>query len=424
MSANTHTTETTTERKPPTIADIVREKTGDGALIIDFFTDVMTGRIDGAELCHRIDAAKQLVKYGSKDAAEFIAKYKGVPCGHSINGRPDPADPCPAEERSLVAVTLNAPPTLTRDFLTVLSGIDEFLMARLIRAQTVDGVTIIEFLDDVMQDRTDGFKTHHRIAAAKELIVHIVRDEQGSHTPSPLTGEGWGEGDSPVVGADPRVRPLPGSQTPSPSTGEGWGEGDSPVVPAKAGTQGRGGARNTPANPARTEPSSTVVPANTIVVPAKAGTQGGGARNTPANPARTEPVLSTAEGSAHPEPSSSVVPAHTTVVPAKAGTHPRDPEPGSQLETKNSKLRTLPARRPRTRRTRTQRRRDGNARAAIRRKALASERIEEEKDEKPAPAELTIAERRIREKLKAHWHEPDPWTGPIDSTHPGRSPPW
>ena len=451
------TTEST-ERKPPTIADIVREKTGDGALIIDFFTDVMTGRIEGAELCHRIDAAKQLVKYGSKDAAEFLAKYKGVPCGHSINGRPDPADPCTAEERSLVAVTLNAPPTLTRDFLTVLSGIDEFLMARLIRAQTADGVTVIEFLDDVMQDRTDGFKTHHRIAAAKELIVHIVRDEQPSHTPSPsttpspltgegrgegdstavgadprvrplpgsptpspsttpspltgegwgegdspvvgadprvrplpgshtpspsttpspLTGEGWGEGDSPVVGADPRVRPLPGSHTPSPSTGEGWGEGDSSVVPAKAGTQG-GGGRSTAANPAHPEPSSTVVPANTIVVPAKAGTQGGGGRSTAANPA-------------HPEPAE-----------------------GRQDDK---------ARRPRTRRTRTQRRRDGNARAATRRKALGSERIEEEKDEKPAPVELTPAERRINQKLEQHWHEPDPYGAPIDSTTPGRSPPW
>ena len=282
---STHTTETTTqERKPPTIADIVREKTGDGRLIIDFFTDVMTGRIEGAELCHRIDAAKQLVKYGSKDAAEFLAKYKGVPCGHSINGRPNPADPCTAGERSLVAVTLNAPPTLTRDFLTVLSGIDEFLMARLIRAQTADGVTVIEFLDDVMQDRTDGFKTHHRIAAAKELIVHIVRDEQPSQTPSPSTRETDKRGDSTAVGADPRVRPLPGSKTPSPSTGEGWGEGDS------------------------------------IVVPAQAGTQRGGARSTAANPARTEPVLSTAEGSAHPNPSSSVVPANTIVVPADAGT--------------------------------------------------------------------------------------------------------
>ena len=295
MSATTtHTTETT-ERKPPTIADIVREKTGDGALIIDFFTDVMTGRIEGAELCHRIDAAKQLVKYGSKDAAEFLAKYKGVPCGHSTRGRPNQADPCSAEDRSLVAVTLNAPPTLTRDFLTVLSGIDEFLMARLIRAQTVDGVTIIEFLDDVMQDRNDGFKTYHRIAAAKELIVHIVRDEQPSHTPSPsttpspLTGEGWGEGDSPVVGADPRVRPLPGSHTPSPSTGEGRGEGDSSVVPAQA--EGN--------------------PDNTIVVPAKAGTQRGGeGRSTAANPARTDPVLSSVEGPDETPPS--VVPERGT----------------------------------------------------------------------------------------------------------------
>ena len=426
MSANTHTTKTT-EREPPTIADIVREKTGDGRLIIDFFTDVMTGRIKGAELCHRIDAAKQLVKYGSKDAAEFIAKYKGVPCGHSINGRPNPADPCSAEERSLVAVTLNAPATLTRDFLAVLSGIDEFLMARLIRAQTADGVTIIEFLDDVMQDRTDGFKTHHRIAAAKELIVHIVRDEQPSHTPSPSTRETDKPGDSAAVGADPRVRPLPGSHTPSPLTGEGWGEGDSYVVPAKslprtrygAGTQGRGVSRPSEVG-AHAEPSSPVVPA-------EAGTTGGGGgRNTAANSPRTEPVLSAAEGSAHPEPSSPVVPANTIVVPAKAGTQGRGggrstaansahPEPAKGPQDK--------ARRPRTRRTRTQRRRDGNARAAIRRKALGSERIEEGKDEKPAPAELTIAERRINEKLKQHWHEPDPWAAPIDSTTPGRSPP-
>ena len=397
---STNTTETTTERKPPTIADIVREKTGDGALIIDFFTDVMTGRIEGAELCHRIDAAKQLVKYGSKDAAEFLAKYKGVPCGHSTRGRPNPADPCSAEERSLVPVTLNAPATLTKDFLTVLSGIDEFLMARLIRAQTADGVTVIEFLDDVMQDRTDGFKTHHRIAAAKELIVHIIRDEQGSHTPSPST-------------------------TPSPLTGEGWGEGDSSVVPAKslprtrygAGIQRGGGGRSDrsqlrscracPEHRRRAQLNrhSGEKPAPYPI--RGRNPAGGGGRSTAANPARTEPVLSTAEGSAHPEPNSSVVPAPTAVVPAKAGTHPRDPDPGSQLETNNSKLETLPARR-----TRTQRRREGAARAAILRQGS-----ERNKEEKPAPAELN-------EKLNQHWHEPDPHGAPIDSTHPGRSPPW
>ena len=69
----------------------------------------MEDRIDGAELCHRIDAAKQLEKHKSKAAAKFLAEYRGVSCSHSIGGRPDPADPCSAEDRSLVAVTLNAP---------------------------------------------------------------------------------------------------------------------------------------------------------------------------------------------------------------------------------------------------------------------------------------------------------------------------
>ena len=410
MSANTHTTETT-ERKPPTIADIVREKTGDGALIIDFFTDVMTGRIEGAELCHRIDAAKQLVKYGSKDAAEFIAKYKGVPCGHSINGRPNPADPCIAEERSLVAVTLNAPPTLTRDFLTVLSGIDEFLMARLIRAQTADGFTVIEFLDDVMQDRTDGFKTHHRIAAAKELIVHIVRDEQGSHTPSPSTGEGWGEGDTPAVGADPRVRPLPGSHTPAPSTGEGGAcpesprrsEGDSTVVPAEAGTQGRGGARSPAANSARTETVLSTAEGSVhpepreIVVPAKAGTQGrGGVPSTAANPA-------------HPEPSSTVIPAKS--LPRTrygAGTQGG----GGGRSTAANPARTKPVEGPRPEFT------EGPADTS----SVVPAKEPAEEPALPSLPQLTTNNQQLT-TLKQHWHKPDPWAAPIDSTTPGRSPP-
>ena len=337
---------TAEERKPPTLADIVREKTDDGRRIIDFFLDVMEDRIDGAELCHRIDAAKQLEKHKSKAAAKFIARYRGVPCGHSTGGRPNPADPCTAEERSLVAVTLNAPSTLTQDFLTVLSGIDEFLMTRLIRAQTADGGTIIDFLDDVMQDRVDGFRCHHRIAAAKELIVHIVRDEQ----PEPVPGD-----TSVSVSA----------QAPSSVRAE-------PVLSlTKEPVEG-------------TEPNSIVVPAQ-------------------------EPAPAKAGAGTHPRP-------------RQAGPEPSSPEPaeGSQLETDNSKLETLPARPPRRRRTRTQRRRDGAARAATLRKG--SERKEEKKD-KPAPIELTPAEPRIRARLEQHWHEPDPYGSPIDSTHPGRSPP-
>ena len=204
---------TAEERKPPTLADIVREKTHDGRLIIDFFIDVMEGRVEGAELCHRIDAAKQLVKYGSEDAARFIARYRGVPCGHATRGRRDPADPCSGAEDTPVAATLDAPAPFTQDLLTLLSAVDEDLMARLVRAQTADGGTVIDFLDDVMQDRNDGFKPHHRIAAAKELIVHIVRDE----APEPVPGE-----------APTSVHPEPNSIV-VPAAG-------STVIPAEAGT--------------------------------------------------------------------------------------------------------------------------------------------------------------------------------------------
>ena len=153
--------------------------------------------------------------------------------------------------------------------------------------------------------------------------------------------------------------------------------------------------------------------------PAKAGIQrGGGGRSTAANPARAEPVLSTAEGSVHPEPSSTVIPAKAGIQRGGGGrsttANSAHPEPAEGPQDKLGK--------PRTRRTRTQRRRDGAARAATLGKR--SKRNNEEKQDKPAPAELTIAERRINEKLEQHRHEPDPYGGPIDSTHPGRSPPW
>ena len=343
----------------------------------------MEGRIEGAELCHRIDAAKQLVKYGSEDAARFIARYRGVPCGHATRRRPGPDDTCSGVEGSPAAEPLNAPPPFTEDLLTVLSAVDEDLMARLVRFQTADGDTIIEFLDDVMQDRNEGFKCHHRIAAARELIAHIVRDE----APEPEPGE---------APSSAHPEPVEGSVRPEPVEGAG---------PA--------------------------VPAHTTVVPAEAGTH---PRPRQAGP---EPVLSTVEGPAegpaspNPAPNSTVVPAEP---PSSVRAEPPSsvhPEPvegpverveGSQLETNNSKPETLPVPRPQRRRTRTQRRREGAARAAILEKHSTSGRNNEEiGTTSPRPVELTPAERRIREKTRRqHWHEPDPYgrTHRLHNTRP------
>ena len=429
--------ETTTEqRKPPTLADIVREKTDDGRRIIEFFLDVMEDRIDGAELCHRIDAAKQLEKHRSKAAARFLAKYRGVPCGHSLRRSPGSADPCSAP---VATGQVSAPGPFTQDFLTVLSGIDEFLMARLIRAQTADGFTVDEFLDDVMQDRNDGFKCHHRIAAAKELIVHIVRDEQPESVPGDTSVSVSAQAPS-SVRAEPVLSTVEEpvlSLTKEPVEGT---EPNSIVVPAQEPAPAKAGAGTHPLNAERNSTvvptaGSIVVPEPSAVVPAEAGTH-------PLDPepaerdegsVRAEPVLSTAEGSAHPdlveaqpveggptsvhpEPVEGPRPEFTegpadssSVVPAK------EPAQGPQ----DHKVR-----RPRTRRTRTQRRREGAARAAMLGKHPTSERNKKDQQDKPAPVELTPAERRIRVRLEQHWHEPDPYGAPIDSTHPGRSPPW
>ena len=157
-----------------------------------------------------------------------------------------------------------------------------------------------------MQDRNDGFKCHHRIAAAKELIVHIVRDEQPESVPSkkpPPFTLSLSKGREAAEARSASVRAEPGQI----------------VVPAEAGT-----------HPAHHEANSTPTPRSL-------------------SPRRACPVLDTGRET-HPrtvamgEP----VPEHPG-----ADTQPPNPEPdeGSQLETNNSKLETPSARQPRRRRT-------------------------------------------------------------------------
>ena len=418
-------------RKPPTIAEIVRQKTDDGARIIDFFLEVMEGRVADAKLCHRIDAAKQLVKYGSKEAADFIAEHSDETCDHCESRKRGPR---PRKDESPAARPQHAPgpfgydflTLLTEDFLTVLSAVNEDLMIKLVRAQTRDGGTVVEFLDDVMYGRNDSFKVPHRIAAARELISHILRDEH-------LLAQS-------VVPAHASVVPAHTPREP---------------VPAQAGI------------PAKAEPAPSVVPAKAEPAPYLIrGTQRGGeGRSEPADEpvlsTAEEPVLSTAEGlveepasysirgqcsgdSAVPGPVASEVqstlkeptlvhpepvegprpeftqgPADNSVSAGPVLNTNEEVAEASQLETKNSKLETL----PRSRRTRTQLCREGAARAAIRRVAQNPDRIENDKDETPAPAELTPAGSRIEEK-ETHRDEPDPYGPPIDHTHAGRAPPW
>ncbi len=60
------------EVQPPSLAEIVREETEDGRLIVRFLLDVMQGLLEHSKPCHRLDAARQLLNLGSHTAQSLI----------------------------------------------------------------------------------------------------------------------------------------------------------------------------------------------------------------------------------------------------------------------------------------------------------------------------------------------------------------
>ena len=130
------------------LASIVHEETDDGRLIVRFLVDAMQGRLQGSKPCHRLDACRQLVALGFEEARDHIpdttgaARRNGAQTHHASN----------------------IPASLDR-----VDRVDRKL-AELIRKETDDGRAAVRFLVDVMQGSLDGFKPHHRLAAAKELL--------------------------------------------------------------------------------------------------------------------------------------------------------------------------------------------------------------------------------------------------------------
>ncbi len=271
------------------MAEIVRQETDGGRLIVRFYLGVAYGDIEGFRDHHRAAAARRIDKFAPGLVKEYLLQYHNEQVRESMRGSRFPMGSIEPSQKQADPVP-RGPNAFQRS------------LRWHVRHETGDGRNIVVFLIGVMDGSITGFKPHHRLEAAKELASHITtpsvapaeagtqkRDNQsvvpakagtqrggdgrGSHTPSPSTGEGRGEGDSPAVAtnsetqkrATPSVVPAKagtqrggdgrGSHTPSPSTGEGRGEGDSPAVATKPETQKR---------------------ATPSVVPAKAGTQRGG----------------------------------------------------------------------------------------------------------------------------------------------------
>ena len=127
------------QEDPKPLADIVREETDDGRLVVRFLIDVMQGKVDDSKPCHRLDAARQLLNLGFDGAQSVIQSVS-----QSASAR--------AQSTALSRSPLNQE------------------LADLIKLETSDGKDAVRFLVDVMQGNLQDFKPHHRLAAAKELL--------------------------------------------------------------------------------------------------------------------------------------------------------------------------------------------------------------------------------------------------------------
>ena len=156
------------------LANIIQDRTNDGITIVDFLFAVMRADLDGFKPCHRLDAAKLLVKYELDEGNAFI-----------LNNPPEPS---------------------RRRSDTGSSSETEFdnALARVIRESTDDGRSVCRFLINVMDGDLSAFKSHHRLSAARELLTrgfgkHARATAAAAHAlpnrPPLPRGEGWGEGE-------------------------------------------------------------------------------------------------------------------------------------------------------------------------------------------------------------------------------------
>ena len=161
--------------------------TKDGYDIAAFLADTMRGETPGVKVCHRMEAAKHLIRYGFTDtdcetptihseAAEGRANTPSPLTGEGWDGGEDSPSAKPVQVTHL-------------DILN-------YEIAHLTRHETAEGHTIVNFLVDIMTGRDRPFtpkkfriKPADRMAAARELLRRGFGDLGSRRKPSDTTDE-------------------------------------------------------------------------------------------------------------------------------------------------------------------------------------------------------------------------------------------
>ena len=167
--------------------------TKDGEHIARFLTETMRGKTPGVKVCHRMEAAKHLIKYGFPDAdcettSDRLSRAGGNPEGQGGDEPPVQSPLSPGERARVRGEEIAAPVT----HLDILN----YQIAHLIRHETAEGHTIVNFLVDTMTGRDRPFtprkfriKPADRMAAARELLRRGFGDLGSRRKPSDITDE-------------------------------------------------------------------------------------------------------------------------------------------------------------------------------------------------------------------------------------------
>ncbi len=133
------------------LAGIITQETQDGRLIVRFLLSAMDGDLADFQPCHRIDAARLLVKLGFDQAQPVIDRARAAPGPRLREPRSRP-QPQPQSESQSDAHRIRSE------------------LARIVREETEDGYVTVRFLINVMQGQLPDFKPCHRLSAARELL--------------------------------------------------------------------------------------------------------------------------------------------------------------------------------------------------------------------------------------------------------------
>ena len=142
-----------------TIDATIQRLTGDGEIIAQFLVDTLQGYTRDATVSHRLKSAEWLAMFGRLIPEDAIPKYASV--------RPRPKSETKPDKRDKAGKTDKKPKVTEKQIL-------HFDIARLIKQETNDGETIIEFLIRVIskiEETGENFTPAVRMRAARELLV-------------------------------------------------------------------------------------------------------------------------------------------------------------------------------------------------------------------------------------------------------------